>query len=478
MLDNIVMILEKTCEIQKDDLLLVGVSGGPDSLFLLHVLHALGYQLIAAHVNHGLRPEANEEALLVKHFASDMGVEYITRKVDILSFSNRQSLSVEEAARIMRYRYLFEQAKVTGATAVVVGHTADDQVETILMHILRGSGLSGLRGMDYRSAPNPWSDHIPLIRPLLSTQRDDILNYLAEHNLSPVSDRSNLDTTFFRNRLRHELLPMLEKYNPHIRDILLRQAQISREDYTFLQQIVSKVWKQNLVRHGPGYLAFHLDGFMEQSLSIQRYFLRKAIDDHLPGLRDVGLDCIERGVDFLCRGKASGQVDLMAGLRIVKEGDLFWVASWQADLPGLDFPAIKTGDQLALKIPSVVSLANGWKLHSVEAAYPHEVIKYHFEQTDPFQAWIDVYELELPLIVRCRKPGERFQPVGMDGHSLKVSDLMINLKIPKRARNTWPLICSGEDIIWVPGYRVSEQACIKPGSRKIVQLILSRESTT
>jgi tRNA(Ile)-lysidine synthase len=351
-------------------------------------------------------------------------------------------------------------------------------VETILMHILRGSGLSGLRGMDYRSLPNPWSDQIPLIRPLLSTRREDILTYLAEHNLVPVSDLSNLDVTFFRNRLRHELLPNLEEYNPHIRDNLLRMAQITRDDYFFLQQIVSEAWGKILVRQGSGYLAFRLHGFLELPCSIQRYFLRKAINVHLPGLRDVGLACIERGVNFLCRDKVSGKLDLMTGLRIVKEGDLFWVASCQAKLPQLDYPAIKAGEHFAVKVPSTVSLVNGWKLQCVEAHQPQEEIQHHFELDDPFQAWIDLDELELPLVVRSRKTGERFQPWGMHGHSLKVSDLMINIKIPQRARNTWPMICSGENIIWVPGYRVSQQAGIKPISRKIVKLILSRDATS
>jgi tRNA(Ile)-lysidine synthase len=477
MLDKIAMILEKECNVKENDLLLAGISGGPDSLLLLHLLHRLGYRLIAAHVNHGLRPEAKEEALLARQFAIDLGVDFITCQVDVLSYANEKSLSVEEAARMLRYRYLFEQAEKVRANAVVVGHHADDQVETILMHVLRGSGLSGLRGMDYRTVPNPWSEYIPLLRPLLAIRREEILNYLVEHDLNPISDRSNLDTTYFRNRLRQDLLPLLEEYSPQIRDNLLHMAEISRDDFDILQKIVSVAWEKDLVRQGPDYLAFRLAGFIEQSPSIQRYFLRKAIAYHLPGLRDVGFDCIERGVNFLRRGKANGQVDLMAGLRIIKEGELYWVASWQAELPGMDFPAVKIAEQLAIEIPSTVFLANDWKLQCIAATDPHSAIQNRLENPDPYQAWIGVDKLKLPLIVRGRKTGERFQPVGLYGQSMKVSDLMINLKIPKRARNTWPLICSGEDIIWVPGYRVSNQVAIKPDSRKIVQLILSRDPT-
>jgi tRNA(Ile)-lysidine synthase len=222
MLDKIARILQHEGKLEAQNLLLIGVSGGPDSLCLLHALHALGYHIIAAHVNHGLRPEADEEEQTIKQYAGELGVEFFSCKVDVLSYASEHSNSIEEAGRIMRYHYLFERAEKMGVCAVLVGHNADDQVETILMHLLRGSGLAGLRGMEYRSVPNPWSEHIPLIRPLLSIWREEIVKYLTEHGLKPISDQSNLDTTFFRNRLRHELFPILEKYNPRIRENLQR----------------------------------------------------------------------------------------------------------------------------------------------------------------------------------------------------------------------------------------------------------------
>ena len=171
MLDKIARSLQNEGKLEAKNLILVGISGGPDSLCLLHALHTLGYNLVAAHVNHRLRPEADEEAQMVKQFVGGLGVRFISCKVDVLSYADEHKVSIEEAARTIRYHYLFEQAEDVGASAVLVGHNADDQAETILMHLLRGSGLAGLRGMEYRSVPNPWSEHIPLLRPLLFTWR-------------------------------------------------------------------------------------------------------------------------------------------------------------------------------------------------------------------------------------------------------------------------------------------------------------------
>jgi tRNA(Ile)-lysidine synthase len=477
MLDKFAMILEKYCELQIGDLLLVGVSGGPDSLCLLHLLHTLGYRLIAAHVNHQLRPQADEEALFVKQFANNLGIKCVTNQVNVLSYAESSSVSVEEAARLMRYRYLFEQAEKQAAKAVLVGHNADDQVETILMHILRGSGLSGLQGMDFKTLPSPWSDHIPLLRPLLSTSRAEIREYLSEHHLIPVSDQSNQDTTYFRNRLRLELLPLLENYNPQIRGNLLRMSQIIRDDYLVLQNIVNSAWEKSLVKQGSDYLGFRLSEFINLPVSIQRSLLRKAINFHLPGLRDVGSECIERGVNFLNHGNRYGQVDILAGIRIIKEGEIYWVAGWQAELPRMDFPTIEQGQQFSLEIPSTLLLPNGWKLQSIETSGLRNAIQKSAENTDPFQAWIATDGLHLPLTIRCRKAGERIHPAGMQGHSVKISDLMINLKIPRRVRDIWPVVYSGNEIVWVPGYRVSHKATIRPDSHNIVNLILSRESS-
>jgi tRNA(Ile)-lysidine synthase len=474
MLDNIANILHRDCKLQQADQLLVGVSGGPDSLCLLHLLHSSGCRVIAAHINHLLRPEADLEAEVVRQFAVKSGIELISCVINVRKYASEHSLSIEEAARMLRYRWLFDQAECKGATAILVAHTADDQVETVLMHLLRGSGLNGLRGMEYRTLPNPWSDRIPLVRPLLSTWRADILEYLAENELVPVTDQSNMDTTYFRNRLRHELLPVLESYNPGVRQNLLRASLIMRDDYSVLQQLVDAAWDGNLARVGPGYLAFRRQSLLGLPLSIQRYLLRKAIAYFLPGLHDVDYDCIERGLKFLAEGKPDGQVDLVAGLCLIREGDLFWLSTDLKDLPLTDYPAITPGQKITVDIPSMLRLSNGWQLQAVKAHDIELAFRQSTQNQDLYQAWGDAGTIELPLTVRSRKAGDSIQPLGMDGHSIKISDLMINLKLPKRARRTWPLVCSGEYIIWVPGCCLSQLVRVSTESRSVIHLKLSR----
>lgn len=474
MLDTIAYILQRECKLHLTDKLLVGVSGGPDSLCLLYVLHKLGHNPIVAHLNHHLRPEADQEAEIVKQFAAEIGIDSVSTDFDVRTYASQNSLSIEEAARTVRYRYLFEQAELKGAQGVLVAHTADDQVETILMHLLRGSGLSGLRGMDLRMLPNPWSDTIPLIRPLLSTWREDILEYLTINGIVPVSDQSNLDTTYFRNRLRHDLLPILESYNPQVRKNLLRAGLILRDDYLVLQQLVDEAWEVNLVWHAPRTLAFHRQGILELPLSLQRYILRKAVAYFIPGLRDIDYECIERGLKFLAEAKSDRQVDLMSGICIIREGDLFWLASSLEDLPLTDYPAINKCENIPLIIPSIISLNNGWQLNAVESPDLDHALQDSLKNQDSYQAWVDIGKIELPLTVRCRVAGDRIQPVGMEGHSIKISDLMINLKLPKRARKTWPMVCSGDHILWIPGGRLSRLVQVNADSRSVVHLMLSR----
>jgi tRNA(Ile)-lysidine synthase len=398
--------------------------------------------------------------------------------VDVDAYAGDHSVSIEEAARILRYRYLFAQAEVKCASAVVVGHTADDQVETILMHLLRGSGLVGLQGMQVCTLPNPWSQHIPLVRPLLSTWRADIMAYLEQHAIHPAIDRSNLDPTYFRNRLRLELLPYLEGYNPGVRENLLRMGQLLQVDYGFISQQVEQAWQVCLVRHFQGCLAFRQSTFLAQPLSIQRYLLRRAIAYHFPSLRDIDFECIQRGLQFLSEGRSRGQVDLMVGLAIICERDLFWLVSSKTGLPAADFPALNRGEVLNLEVPGVLSLNGNWQIQAEEVTETRLASLQSLANTDRLQVWLDAAGLTLPLIVRSRKKGDRLQPLGMQGHSIKVSDLMINQKIPARARRAWPLVCSGDEIVWIPGCRQSRYASLIPNSQSVIHLSLVRSQTT
>ncbi len=475
MLDTVANLLHHDCGLQETDLLLVGVSGGPDSLCLLHLLNRLCWHVVAAHFNHKLRLEAEEDANMVKAITGKMGIRLVAGEGDVSAYAEAHSLSIEEAARRLRYGFLFEQAQREGAQAVAVAHTADDQVETILMHILRGSGLAGLSGMPLKALPNAWSESIALVRPMLRSWRREVEEYLEEQGITAITDQSNTDTAYLRNRVRHQLLPELAAYNPKIKESLLRLGEIVDDEELLIAERVENAWRRVLARNGDGYVVIKRTEYLHLPRAIQRRLLRQAIAMDIPGLVDVDFDCIERGINFVAQGAGSGQVDLSAGVTLALENDHFKVVAPAAVLPIEDFPAVRPGEQLYLDVPGRIELANGWQL---EAEVELEA-KLAFERcqgnTDPFDAWLDGDSLGFPLVVRVRKTGDRMQPLGMQGHTIKLSDVMVNLKLPSRARRYWPLVCSNGEIAWLPGYRQSQATQVTRTSRRIVHLSLHRK---
>ncbi len=473
MLEHIGTYLRDQCklDINSTKAVIVAVSGGPDSLCLLDILDSLGYPIIISHFNHGLRSTSDSDAQAVRREAEERSLPFVLGQDEVAGFADRESLSIEEAARIMRYRFLFSQAEYYDAQAVAVGHTADDQVETVLMHLLRGSGLSGLTGMPFRALPNAWSESIPIVRPLLPLWRGEILAYCRERGLEPVIDRSNLDTTIYRNRLRHELIPYLQSYNPGVKQVLYRTSQVLSGDMEVLLDVVGKAWDAAVLEAGQGYVALDTGFLLKQPIGIQRQLLRQAIDELRPDLRDIDYDSIQRGLDFLEQPSQTCQIDLVAGLRLVLEHDKLWVANWEADLPS-SWPQITSDTQFRLRIPTVMNLENDWCLQAEKVAENKAVLNEALVNTDPYQVWIAAGKLNEPLIVRTRQPGDRFKPLGMDGHSIKLSEFMINVKLPKRAREKWPLVCMGKEIVWIPGYRLGHPFRITPGTEELIHLQL------
>ena len=209
MLNNIATIFRDNCKLTRDRPILVGVSGGPDSLCLMESLRQEGYSVIVAHFNHQLRPDSDVEANSLEKTVSRKNIPSIFDSGDVRGYAESEGLSIEEAAREMRYRFLFEQARDCNAQALAVGHTADDQVETVLMHFLRGAGLTGLKGMTYRSFLPAFDERMPIVRPLLDIWREETVVFCAANGLRPYYDPSNDSLNFLRNRIRHLLIPHL-----------------------------------------------------------------------------------------------------------------------------------------------------------------------------------------------------------------------------------------------------------------------------
>jgi tRNA(Ile)-lysidine synthase len=465
---KVIHVLRNLCSLNPGDTLLVGVSGGPDSITLLDLLTKLDFHIIVAHLDHQLRFESSIEATRVRSFAEGLNLSCIVGSEDTRAYSQQQALSIEEAARELRYKFLFEHAESRKAKAVLVAHHADDQVETVLMHILRGAGLSGLGGMSYRSMTN-WHDEIPLIRPMLGIWRDEIESYCEENELEPVIDTSNMDTTFFRNRLRHELIPRLEDYNPRVRSLILQMSDTLREDHAILASLTEEILKKCLVESSPQHIAVNTEAFSAQPLGLQRYLIRLVISKLRPGLRDIGFQDVKRALQFINKPPKSNQADLVAGLRLQIEADRFIIADWNAELLHADWPQW-SGKTLKLAVPGVTKLDKNWRVVAKMVPKKHHFIEMVSANSDPFTAYFDIDPLVTPLTIHTRQPGDRMTPLGMTEGSVKVGDLMINSKLPRRARLRWPLVFVAGRVVWVPGVRQSAQYAVRETTETILKV--------
>lgn len=474
MIEVVKSVLQDKCGLNTDGPVLVGLSGGADSLGLLDMLRRLGYKLVAAHLDHGMRPESGVDARTVKGMVDGLGMDFVQERVNVSEYAEDHHLSLEEAGRIVRYRFLFQQAALIDAQAVAVGHNADDQVETVLMHLMRGSGLSGLRGMSYRSQPNTWSDEIPLVRPLLDFWRDDILAYIKERDLQPLVDPSNLDTQYYRNRLRHELIPYLQNYNPQVKKLLWRMALTLSDDYDVLTAQAAQAWDVCLFDEGPDYMGFSRAGLLALPVGVQRHLFRRAIYHLRPDLRDVDFQAIQRALDFVQAPSRSGACDLLAGLWLKLEGDRLWLTGHDAELPIAQWPQVLSDRITYLPVPGMLRLKDGWMLRAESEMNIESVHAEASSNADPYLARIDAVDLSLPLQVRARRAGDRFRPLGMGGSSIKISDFMVNEKLTRRARENWPLLVSGDEIVWVPGYRPAHPFRVREDTQEIVRLKVSK----
>jgi len=459
------------CKIEENKPLIVGISGGADSLCLLFLLSSLRVPVVSAYFDHRLRPESGQEAAIVARFSAQAGCDFIAGEGDVRELARKEGLSIEAAARKARYTFLFEQARLIGAQAVAVGHTADDQVETILLHLLRGSGLDGLKGMSYRSVLPVYSENIPLIRPLIGVWHTETVAYCAERGLTPLEDSTNQDQRYFRNRLRHRLIPELESYNPAFKKRLWTLGQVAQVSLGATDKMIEWVYCRCLMQASAGkFVVLNSNSLLELDDGSLAKIIRVAVQHIHPEPANLDHKAIQRAVHLLRRPEPSGQVDLTANLIVIKVHGRVYVADKRYLLPTSEWPQILAGDALELNLPGSTRLSSGWW---VVASYrnfePGDAIP-----ADPGEAWLDWRAVNLPLVVRAWQPGDRFQPIGMRG-SIKLADFFVNQKIPRIARAGWPLVITDGEIAWVVGLRIGEKYRLKSDSRKVICLKLERE---
>jgi tRNA(Ile)-lysidine synthase len=481
------------------DHIVVGLSGGPDSLCLLHVLKRLStayrLQIHVAHLNHGARGEASDaDAEFAKRTATEWDLPVTIGKRDVPTLAADHGLAFEEAARRVRYAFLAQVAESFNAGKIAVGHNADDQAETVLMHFLRGSGLAGLRGMlpvtpltDYRLL-EPFADREAgsekhrswassrIIRPLLEVPRADVERYCADNNLKPRFDRSNLDTTYFRNRLRHELLPELETYNPNIRERLRHMATVVAADYDLLARLRREAWESIVLEERKDTILFDQTAWQALPVALQRATLRQATYQLRRSLRDVTFVHVENARQIALEGETGKQATLPMGLALTVGYETLTLGDAGAAGPPPDEPLLWSDRPLPVPIPGTTPLPDSdWILEArVLKSWDMDKIA----ATDhPWTAYLDAEALTEPILLRPRRRGDRFRPHGMGGHTVQVSELMINLKLPQAWRDHVPLLVAGGQVVWICGHRIAHGAAVGPRTERVARFQFQPESS-
>jgi tRNA(Ile)-lysidine synthase len=457
--------------------LVVGVSGGADSLALLHLLVATAVSplehLTAVYVDHGLRDEAGREAQFVVTTAEAWGVSALISHVDTRHIMAELGLSLETAARFGRYRALVEVARHIGAETLVVAHTADDQAETVLMHLLRGSGLAGLRGMlplsQLSADLSDGREPIWVARPLLGVWREQIELYCQAVGLTPVQDETNRDLAFTRNAIRHQVMPYLAQFNPHIKERLGHTAEIVAADYAVLDGLTADVWRETTTAVGEGWVRFNRTSWCSQPVALQRRLLRRAIAQvtAVPVVRDVNFATLEQAREHFLTGTVGGEAPLPQRIRAVIEYETLLIAHPFAEVPEvLVAPQLASASEQTMLVPGETLLADGWRLQAEWVDRSHVSL-----DTGSHEAFLALAPRTV-LRLRGRLAGERFTPLGMTKHTVKLKDLMIDRKIPAGLRARWPLVVDDEGVLWVVGHNQAERTAVRPDSPTVLKLTL------
>lgn len=462
------------------DRVVAGVSGGPDSLCLLHILWAtraeLGIEIHVAHLDHQLRgAEAADDARFVAELAARWELPYTVVARDVAAIAREQKMAIEEAARRTRYAFLLRVAHRVGAARIAVAHNADDQSETVVMHWLRGSGLAGLRGM-LPATPmselrlfGPPADGAPtwLVRPLLETPRAEVERYCAAHGLEPRFDRSNLDTTFYRNRLRHELIPYLERaFKPNFPEIVRRSARVIRDDYDLLCTLRDRAWGETVRSATSEAVILKRDAWRGLHPALQRGIIREAVQHLRWSLRDIGFEHVEAAVQVGLEGGAGAQATLPDGVMLTVGYQTITVAE-AGFRPAADFPALNVA-RVELNVPGVTLLPGdgGVTIRLI----PREQLPAGWTRNaDPWRACLDAEATGNDLALRRRQEGDRFCPLGLGGRHKLVSELLVNEKVPAYWRDEIPLLVRDDgEIMWVCGQRIDERAKIGEDTSRVM----------
>ena len=460
LLEQVKRTIDRYHLLDKGDRLIVGVSAGVDSMVLLHLLNTYRQEfdlsLIVAHINHGLRPkESEKEAELVQKESERLGLTFEYGQFNVKEFQKVGGISLQDAARKIRFHFFNVLLQKYNANKIALGHNADDQVETVLLRLMRGSGLKGLKGM------------LPIregrvIRPLLEVWRREIESFAEEMKIPYLLDSSNLKKNYLRNRLRLTLIPLIEKeYQPNFKKIVLKTSTILREENDYLERGAEEAY-QKIVREEKDALSFKFSEYQFLHPAIQWRIIQKMLGRIYSGetvieeREGMEVDQIYKKFHQLL---PSFFIELPHGVSLEKRYDLVLIGKgWVKPVPPFEVELISPGRNYVEEIKREVVIEETSRDDKFKDLYGL-----------PDIALLDYQSLQFPLKMRNFRPGDRFRPLGVKG-TQKLKEFFIDHKIPKFERPRILLLISGEMIAWVVGYRIDERVKITENTQKVLKV--------
>jgi tRNA(Ile)-lysidine synthase len=442
--------------LQPGEKVLVAVSGGADSMALLQGLWEVREDfhpsLAVAHLDHGLRAGGEEETCFVRDAAAKLGVPFFHQKVSVRARQKERGLTIQEAARDLRYDFLRETARKNEASKVALGHSADDQAETILMRLLRGSGTRGLSGIP------PAREGI-FIRPLIDVWREEIESFLKQRRVDYLDDPSNQSRQYLRNRVRHELLPLLRSYNPRIHRVLVQMAHLFRAEEGFWQELVRETFPRLVQAREKDRLSLDVSSLASEPFPLRLRCFRQAIEEVQGNLRRVHLPHILAIESLLQNREPNKAIRLPQDLSVIRAYRSLHF--YRAEKEAVPFEHAVSGPG-TVEIPEI-----GRKIHFELGSREGRISLP--ESTEV--ALLDFDHLEFPLTLRSFRPGDRIQPLGMEGGK-KLKKLFIDCRIPVPLRKRIPLLYREDRLLWVAGVRIDHRVRVKPGTRRVLRVEL------
>lgn len=455
LLDKVRRTLERHNLLTKRDKVIVALSGGPDSVCLLHILMELApvynLSLHIAHVNYQLRGEESlvDEAF-VKGMAESLGIPITIKRAEI---TGKGRGNIQEIAREIRYNFLKGLAEEIGFDKIALGHTADDQAETFLIRMLRGSGTSGLAGI-------PLVREGRFIRPLLFISRNGVLDYLREKGIPFREDSTNIKPIYLRNKIRNALIPVLAKeFNKNIVETLSREAEILRTDEEFLKKYVEDLFPETIIEKKEREIGLSIPSLEKLHPALKRRIIRRCLEIIKGDLRGISFTHIEDVIDRLLTGETGRRISLPKGIVLEKNYNTLSILIEKKE--GTVIP-------IFVKIPGeTLAEPFGIRLKA-------EIVEGPITTTDKRDSIaFDLDKIHGDLFLRKRERGDYFYPRGMGGKKKKLKEFFIDIKLPRRERDMSPILATSEGIVWVIGHRTDDRYKVTEETKKILFLSYS-----